>query len=188
MPFTMSLSEREAFLAGPHVGVLAVGDDGAQPAGRLLAVPIWYSYRPGGVLTILTGRDSAKARRIRASGRFALCAQQEEPPCRYVSVEGPVVAIEDGVDPAERAAMAHRYMPPATARAYLAATTEQLTADIAIRMRPERWLSADFAAVAARFDARTEARTDGRPEARSDARSGRTGAEQGAEHPEPGRG
>ncbi|MFE2727722.1 pyridoxamine 5'-phosphate oxidase family protein [Kitasatospora sp. NPDC059327] len=168
MPFTMSIPDREAFLAGPHVGVLAVGDDGARATGSLLAVPIWYSYRPGDTLTILTGRDSAKARRIRATGRFALCAQQEEPPCRYVSVEGPVVAIEDRVDPEERAAMAHRYMPPATARAYLAATTEQLTADIAIRMRPERWLSADFAAVAARFD----------------ARSTRTGTE----HPEPGRG
>ncbi|MFF1909092.1 pyridoxamine 5'-phosphate oxidase family protein [Kitasatospora sp. NPDC058218] len=167
MPFTMSIAEREAFLAGPHVGVLAVRDDD-QSAGSLLAVPIWYSYRPGGILTVLTGRDSAKAHRIRAAGRFALCAQQEEPPCRYVSVEGPVVAIEDGIDPAERAAMAHRYMPPDTARAYLAATTEQLTADIAIRMRPERWRSADFAAVAARFD----------------GRSTRTGTE----HPEPGRG
>ncbi|MEV0535687.1 pyridoxamine 5'-phosphate oxidase family protein [Kitasatospora sp. NPDC050463] len=168
MPFTMSIAERETFLAGPHVGVLAVRDDGGRSAGSLLAVPIWYSYRPGGVLTVLTGRDSAKAHRIRAARRFALCAQQEEPPCRYVSVEGPVVAIEDEIDPAERAAMAHRYMPPATARAYLAATAEQLTADIAIRMRPERWHSADFAAVAARFD----------------AGSTRTGTE----HPEPGRG
>ncbi|MFI6848307.1 pyridoxamine 5'-phosphate oxidase family protein [Kitasatospora sp. NBC_00085] len=157
MSFTMSIPERESFLVAAHVGVLAgvlaVGGDGAGPGNGLLAVPIWYSYRPGGVLTVLTGRDSAKARRIRSAGRFALCAQQEEPPCRYVSVEGPVIAIEDAVDPAERAAMAHRDMPPATARAYLAATTGQLTADIAIRMRPARWQSADFAAVAARFRA-----------------------------------
>ncbi|AUY54711.1 pyridoxamine 5'-phosphate oxidase [Streptomyces sp. CB01881] len=152
----MSIPERESFLAATHVGVLAVGGDGGDGAGPgwgPLAVPVWYSYRPGGVVTVLTGRDSAKARRIRSAGRFALCAQQEEPPCRYVSVEGPVVAIEDTVDPAERAAMAHRYMPPATARAYLAATTEQLTADIVIRMRPERWHSADFSAVAAHIDA-----------------------------------
>ncbi|MGV9264759.1 pyridoxamine 5'-phosphate oxidase [Kitasatospora sp. NPDC003701] len=168
MPLTMTVAERETFLAGPHVGVLAVCGDGAQSAGGLLAVPIWYSYRPGGVLTVLTGRDSAKARLIRAAGRFALCAQQEEPPCRYVSVEGPVVAIEDEIDPAERAALAHHYLPPDAARAYLAATTEQLTADIAVRMRPERWHSADFAAVAARLG----------------ARSTRTGTE----HPEPGRG
>ncbi|MEV7782392.1 pyridoxamine 5'-phosphate oxidase family protein [Kitasatospora sp. NPDC088351] len=152
MSFSMSATERESFLAAVHVGVLAIADEGIEPDRGVLAVPIWYSYRPGGVLTILTGRHSAKARRIRAAGRFALCAQQEEPPCRYVSVEGPVVEIEDRLDPAERAALAHRYMPPATARAYLAATTEQLTADIAIRMRPEHWYSADFAAVAARLD------------------------------------
>lgn len=155
MSFTMSVADRERFLAAPHVGVLAVGGTGAEPGPGLLAVPIWYSYRPGGVLTVLTGRDSAKTRRITAAGRFALCAQQEEAPCRYVSVEGPVVAIEDRLDPAERAAMAHCYLPAATARAYLAATAEQLTADIAIRMRPERWHSADFSAVAARLGSNT---------------------------------
>ncbi|MFJ4094183.1 hypothetical protein ACIPYS_21600 [Kitasatospora sp. NPDC089913] len=47
--------------------------------------------------------------------------------------------------------MAHRYMPPGQADAYLAATVEQLPEDVTIRMRPERWNSADFAAVAARF-------------------------------------
>ncbi|MFJ8430431.1 pyridoxamine 5'-phosphate oxidase family protein [Kitasatospora sp. NPDC094019] len=151
MPFAMSKAEREGFLAAPHVGVLAVSGDGSEPGRGLLAVPIWYTYQPGGLITVITGRDSAKAHLITNVGRFALCAQQEEPPCRYVSVEGPVVSIEDRVDPAERAAMAHRYMPPAIADAYLAATTEQLAEDVTIRMRPERWNSADFAAVAARF-------------------------------------
>ncbi|MFF8769077.1 pyridoxamine 5'-phosphate oxidase family protein [Kitasatospora sp. NPDC015120] len=151
MPFAMSIAARETFLAAPHVGVLAVGGDGAEPSRGLLAVPIWYSYHPGGLLTVLTGRASAKARLIRAAGRFTLCAQQEEPPCQYVSVEGPVVSIEDRVDPAERAAMARRYMQPSVADAYLEATAEQLAEDITIRMRPERWHSADFAAVAACF-------------------------------------
>nr|BEK65705.1 pyridoxamine 5'-phosphate oxidase family protein [Kitasatospora purpeofusca] len=151
MPFAMSTADRESFLSAPHVGVLAVSGNGAEPGRGLLAVPIWYSYQPGGLLTVLTGRDSVKARLIRAVGWFALCAQQEEAPCRYVSVEGPVVAIEDRVDPAERAVMAHRYMLAEVADAYLAATTEQLAEDITIRMKPERWRSADFAAVAARF-------------------------------------
>ena len=49
----MSAAEREEFLAGVRVGVLsaAVGT-----AGRTLAVPVWYSYRPGGLLTALTRR------------------------------------------------------------------------------------------------------------------------------------
>ncbi|MEV6979172.1 pyridoxamine 5'-phosphate oxidase family protein [Kitasatospora sp. NPDC093806] len=145
----MSSTERERFLAGVHVGVLAV--DGSGPAAAPLAVPIWYAYRPGGLVTVLTGRDSVKAGRIRAAGRFTLCVQQEQPPCRYVSVAGPVVAIEDRIDPAERAALAHRYLPPATALSYLAATAEQLVADIAVRMRPERWLGADFSSIAERL-------------------------------------
>ncbi|WP_327673635.1 pyridoxamine 5'-phosphate oxidase family protein [Kitasatospora sp. NBC_00458] len=161
MSFTMSSADRERFLAAVHVGVLAVG--GADTAAAPLAVPVWYSYRPGGLVTVLTGRDSVKARRIRAVGRFTLCAQQEEAPCRYVSVEGPVVAIEDRLDPDERAAMAHRYLTPDTAPAYLAATTEQLVADVAIRMRPERWLSADFSAVAERLAAAAPPPVSDRP-------------------------
>ncbi|MEV0189427.1 pyridoxamine 5'-phosphate oxidase family protein [Kitasatospora purpeofusca] len=151
MSFSMTRAACERFLAGVHVGVLSVA--GAGPDEAPLAVPIWYSYRPGGLVSVLTGRDSAKVRRIRAARRFTLCAQQEEPPCRYVSVSGPVVAIEDGTDPAERAALAHRYLPPATAEAYLVATAEQLTADVTVRMRPERWLSADFSAVTAHIAA-----------------------------------
>ncbi|MER5355315.1 pyridoxamine 5'-phosphate oxidase family protein [Kitasatospora sp. NPDC002551] len=149
MSFAMTRAECEHFLAGVHVGVLSVA--GREPGEAPLTVPIWYAYRPGGLITVLTGRDSVKAHRIREAGRFTLCAQQEEPPCRYVSVAGPVVAIEDRVDPDERSALAHRYLPPATAAAYLVATAEQLTADVTVRMRPERWLSADFAAVTERI-------------------------------------
>jgi len=29
--------------------------------GQTLAVPVWYSYQPGGLLTVLTGRRSRKA-------------------------------------------------------------------------------------------------------------------------------
>ncbi len=99
----MSAAEREEFLPGVHVGVLsaAVGT-----AGQTLAFPVWYSYQPGGLLTVLTGRRSRKAAAIRAAGRFGLCAQDDSPPYRYVSAEGPVVSEEE-LDPAERLAMGH---------------------------------------------------------------------------------
>ena len=66
----MSAAEREEFLAGVRVGVLsaAIGE-----VGQTLAVPVWYSYRPGGLVTVLTGRRSRKAAAIRAAGRFGLC-------------------------------------------------------------------------------------------------------------------
>lgn len=40
MTLAMSTEEREAILAGRHVGVLSVDDPGRGP----LAVPVWYPY------------------------------------------------------------------------------------------------------------------------------------------------
>ena len=88
----MSAAEREGFLAGVHVGVLCTA---LGATGQTLAVPVWYSYEPGGLLTVLTGRRSRKAGAIRAAGRFGLCVQDDSPPYRYVSVEGPVVSEVD---------------------------------------------------------------------------------------------
>ncbi|WP_444545183.1 pyridoxamine 5'-phosphate oxidase [Streptomyces brasiliensis] len=103
-------------------------------------------------MAIETGRKTLKARLIRNAGRFSLCVQDESAPYRYVSVEGPVVALEDPLPPAEREALAHRYLDADAATAYLAANQEQLADDILIRMRPQRWRTADFSAFAAEFD------------------------------------
>src|SRR5689334_16395713 len=111
----MSAAEREEFLAGVHVGVLsaAIGT-----GGQTLAVPVWYSYQPGGLLTVLTGRRSRKAAAIRAAGRFGLCVHDDGAPYRYVSVEGPV-AGEEELDPGERLAMARRYLGTAGGDRYI---------------------------------------------------------------------
>jgi hypothetical protein len=145
----MSVQEREDFLSGPHVGILGVEDP--RSAGGPLLVPLWYSYRPGGLVTIQTGRKTLKSRLIQEAGRFSLCAQDETAPYRYVSVEGSVVAVEDPLPAAEHEALAHRYLDAATARAYLGANRQQLTDDVLIRMRPERWRTADFSAFSAEF-------------------------------------
>ena len=149
MSLAMSVDDRERFLAGPHVGVLGVTD----PRGLCapLLVPVWYGYEPGGVVSVLTARTSTKAELIKMAGRFSLCAQSESPPYRYVSVEGRVVAVEDGLDRAEWEAMAHRYLDRDTAVAYLKANRRQLDEDITFRMRPQRWRTADFAAFAKQF-------------------------------------
>jgi len=134
---SMSPAEREQFLAGVHVGVLSVASgDGAGP----LAVPVWYTYQPGGTVNVSTGRDTRKARAIAAAGRFSLCAQDERPPYKYVSVEGPV-AIEDATD-AERLELARRYLGTEAGDAFLAANPGGT--QVMIRMTPERWLSADY--------------------------------------------
>ncbi|MEU1630357.1 pyridoxamine 5'-phosphate oxidase family protein [Streptomyces sp. NPDC020096] len=146
----MSVEDREEFLAGLHVGILGVDDP--RSGGGPLLVPLWYSYRPGGLVTIQTGRKTLKARLIRDAGRFSLCVQDESAPYRYVSVEGQVMAVEDPLPPAEHEALALRYLDTDAAAAYLAANRQQLTDDILIRMRPQRWRTADFSAFAAEFD------------------------------------
>jgi hypothetical protein len=135
----MSAAEREEFLADVHIGVLSAA---MGAAGRTLVVPVWYSYRPGGLVTVLTGRRSRKATAIRAAGRFGLCAQDDSPPYRYVSVEGPVVG-EDELDPAERLAMARRYLGAAGGDRYVTDNPDPERENVAFRMRPEHWLSQD---------------------------------------------
>jgi hypothetical protein len=135
----MTAAEREDFLAGVHVGVLSAA---VATEGRTLAVPVWYSYQAGGLLTVLTGRRSRKAAAIRAAGRFGLCVQDDSPPYRYVSVEGPVVGEEE-LDLAERLAMARRYLGSAGGDRYVADNPDPEGKNVAFRMRPEYWLSQD---------------------------------------------
>jgi nitroimidazol reductase NimA-like FMN-containing flavoprotein (pyridoxamine 5'-phosphate oxidase superfamily) len=140
MSLTMSPEERGAFLADVHVGVISIANDDRGP----LTVPIWYTYQPGGLLSFNTGRTSQKAQRIRAAGRFSVCAQTETAPYKYVTVEGAVVAIDDPVEPTERRAIAHRYLGPELGDLYLEATAADAPTTVTFRMRPERWLSVDY--------------------------------------------
>jgi hypothetical protein len=133
----MSADERERFLAEVRSGVLSVA---VGTEGRTLAVPVWYSYQADGLLTVLTGRRSRKAAAIRTAGRFGLCIQDDVPPYRYVSVEGPVVS-EDELDRAERLAMARRYLGDAGGDRYVTDNPDPEHENVAFRMRPERWLS-----------------------------------------------
>lgn len=133
----MTGREREAFLAGPHIGVIAADRDGRAP----LAVPIWYAYEPGGEVVVWTERGTVKERLIRASGRYSLCVQDERPPYRYVSVEGPAV-FDDSPTIDDVRGFARRYLPLDQADAF----TEQSFNDraVLIRMRPQHWLTVDY--------------------------------------------
>ncbi|WP_030519881.1 pyridoxamine 5'-phosphate oxidase family protein [Nocardia rhamnosiphila] len=138
MPLT--LDERQAFLAEPHIGALSVS---AGPERGPLTVPIWYQYEPGGELWVLTGPESEKMRRIRAAGRFSLLAERVEPTVRYVSVEGPVTRVEPLIDERHREMVA-RYLPPGRVEEYLSFAAAELGEHVVVFMRPQRWLSADL--------------------------------------------
>jgi hypothetical protein len=134
----MDGGEREAFLADLHVGILSV----EEPKHAPLAVPVWYSYVPGGVVSVMTQAESRKARCLNAAGRFTLCAQSEIPMYKYVSVEGAITSTEDPTDPEEKRAMAHRYLGKEGGDLFIEATAAQT--EITYRMTPERWFSSDF--------------------------------------------
>jgi PPOX class probable F420-dependent enzyme len=139
MSLAMSVEEREQFLAGLHVGVLSVvAGDNRGP----LAVPVWYHYQAGGQVSVITGRNSRKGRALREAGRMTLCAQDESPPYRYVSVEGPV-ALEE-LDPGERLAMARRYLGTEGADWYVASNPDPDHENVIFRMTPEHWVSVDY--------------------------------------------
>ncbi|MCC3315042.1 pyridoxamine 5'-phosphate oxidase family protein [Nocardia africana] len=134
---TMTRTEREQFLAELHVGVIAV----ERPDRAPLAVPIWYGYEPGGEVVVWTDAGTVKEKLIRAAGRFSITAQVEQPPYRYVTAEGSVTSI-DAASPEVARAIAVRYLGPEEGAAF---AEQNLGSDsVAIRMRPERWLSTDY--------------------------------------------
>lgn len=141
MVLRLSPEQREGFLAEPRVGVLTVA---AEPGRAPLTTPIWYDYAPGGDVTVLTSPGLRKARLIAEAGRFALCVQDTSAVYRYVTVEGPVVEVRPATKD-DRLAVAGRYLPPEAAAAYVAATHEGQSGNVAITMRPDRWNTGDFA-------------------------------------------
>ena len=146
MSLTMTAAEREGFLAGVQVGVVSVADEGGRAP---LMVPMWYDYRPGGEVVLITDRPSRKARLIRLAGRLSVCVQSGEVPYKYVSVEGPVTGIQEMVTAEERRALARRYLGAERGDAYVAATADRTASMVLIRMCPEHWLSEDQARLAA---------------------------------------
>jgi nitroimidazol reductase NimA-like FMN-containing flavoprotein (pyridoxamine 5'-phosphate oxidase superfamily) len=141
MSLAMTKEQREAFLADVHVGVISIAaDDGRGP----LTIPIWYSYAPGGEVCVVTGRTSRKAQLLERAGRFSLCVQTEAPPYQYVSVEGPIVAIEAADLERDRRPLAHRYLGAPLGDRYID-STRNAVGNVLVRMRPERWLTVDYA-------------------------------------------
>jgi hypothetical protein len=137
---SLSARERESFLAEPHVAALSVS--AGQGRGPL-TVPIWYQYAPGGEAWVLTEVRSRKARLIEAAGRFSLMVERVLPTVRYVSVEGPVIRIVRGTDELLRE-IAARYLPPDKVPGYIEFAQAELGEQVAIYLRPERWMTADL--------------------------------------------
>lgn len=136
----MTKQEREAFLAGPHVGIISIEEPGRAP----LAAPIWYDYTPEAGVWVITGAGSKKAVALEKAGRFSLVAQQEDMPYKYVSVEGPLVEVRPADLDGDRRPMAHRYFGQEMGDAYVDGGSDDGPSNV-YRMQPERWLTVDYA-------------------------------------------
>lgn len=130
----MTKAEREAFLAGVHVGVLAVDEPGRGP----LSLPIWYLV-DGDEIVMSMEAGSLKARLLEAAGRATMTIQTEEPPYRYASIEGPVTIVPAAHDPL---ALASRYLGPELGQWYVDNTSTE--GGVNARLRPEHWRTHDF--------------------------------------------
>ncbi len=139
--FTMSKSEREAFLADLHVGVLSVADGVRGP----LTVPVWYIYEPGGDVWFSTGRESEKARLLRGVSHASLVAQTETAPYKYVMVEG-LVSFGPAHYEQQLRPMAHRYLGEEGGEAYLRSIGSEagVNGSLIVRITPERWRTVDY--------------------------------------------
>jgi hypothetical protein len=138
----LSISEREQFLAEPHIAALSVS---AGPDRGPLTVPIWYQYTPGGEMWVLTSPGSRKARLIEQAGRFTLMVERLEPTVRYVSVEGPATRTVPRTHEL-LLEMTRRYLPADKVQSYIEFAKSELSDEVAVYLQPQRWLSADLGA------------------------------------------
>lgn len=131
----MTDAERDTFISDVRVGILAIERAGKGP----LALPVWYQYE-GGEIVITIGDDSAKAHLLRRAGRATFTVQDERPPYRYVSAEGPVTVT---TEPTDVTGLAIRYLGPDLGRQYAAANPPDDDTAI-VRLTPEHWLTCDY--------------------------------------------
>lgn len=142
MSAAMTREEREAFLAGVHVGVISI----ARPDRAPLTVPVWYDYTPGGEVYFITGSTQRKTQALREAGQFSLCAQLEAYPYGYVTVEGPVSAMEASDLERDVRPLARHYLGVAAGDRYVidSGGIVEGWSDIVVRMRPQYWSAFDF--------------------------------------------
>jgi nitroimidazol reductase NimA-like FMN-containing flavoprotein (pyridoxamine 5'-phosphate oxidase superfamily) len=141
MSYRMSREERETFLAGLHVAIVGISTPNRGP----VLVPIWYFYEPGGEVSFLTEKDSKKTDLLAKVSRFTLCVQDEIPPYRYVSVEGPILSIEDADPERDLRPLARKYLGKKEGDAYV--EERKGVQEVLIRMEPEKWSTADYGRV-----------------------------------------
>jgi len=82
----------------------------------------------------------AQGRLLTPGTRISLCTQLETAPYRYVTVEGPITAMDPVGD--ELLPMAIRYLGETAGRAYAESSSD--ADSVVVRMNPQAWLAVDY--------------------------------------------
>jgi len=139
MPRRLSKTEREAFLSGRHVCVLAtIGPDG-QP----ILTPIWYLYRNGRIL-MRTGAQAIKTLNVSRDPRVTVSVQDERPPYKSVTVYG--TASIESQQPALGPKIARHYLGALGGAAYMRVARDAIEdgEEITLVVTPEHFVTQDF--------------------------------------------
>jgi uncharacterized protein len=144
MPRPLSDAERDAFLAEPHVAVLAIPRGDRPPH----ASPVWYHHQPGGNVTFFSGTQGRRSRKsdlIEESSVVSLCIQRETFPYAYVTIEGTIVQIDRAPTSERVLAIVRRYLPEEQAQGFVAAELDNPSGEFVLySVRPDHWHSLDF--------------------------------------------
>lgn len=134
----MTRQERLGFIGDtPRVGVLSVDAPGRGP----VSAPVWYTLEADATLSFSVGVSSQKAALLREAGRATMCIQSEEPPYRYVSVEGSAQEQGPSSDTSRRE-RAIRYLGSDFGELYFASTRDEV--EVTFALVPHRWASIDY--------------------------------------------
>lgn len=141
----MSPQDREAFMAEPHVGVVAT----LRRDGRPYTVPVWHLW--DGDHVWLTGTESRVwCRQLMADSRLSLCVEALQPVAGHVDIDGTgevLLAADFDIWPISRR-LAEKYVgrgDPGNAAAVDAFFANMQTEPrLLVRITPEVWRAIDM--------------------------------------------
>lgn len=140
MPARLSRAERERLLSGRHVAVLiTTGGD-----GRPVPTPIWYRCRDG-LFYFRTAGDAVKVANVQRDPRVSICVQDERPPYKAVIAYGTATLGETPGWLANE--LPRHYLGAIGGLGYrmTARTAIESSPDVTLAVRPERYVTFDFA-------------------------------------------
>ena len=78
-----------SFLSELHVGILSIPRQDRAPH----STPVWYQYESDNTIWFLADPNSQKGKLLSVGSKLSFVVQSEDPPYKYVSIEGSVASV-----------------------------------------------------------------------------------------------